>query len=450
MLPIRDAIECAVRYDMSDKVKGGLADGKTLDEVAKKHGVLPDRLERQLAMGRKVESEHTSDPDTAEEIALDHLWEDPAYYTKLKKVEESGFKRFEEFVAEKLEYRKALHHMPKLGDPIVPDAVRILKTAGAERVRSRTEFNRLTGPGTYFSASMSHSYRSAEDFVARRPDPGSVILKDCGSLMAVWDDSAGEGYVVLAEGKDPEMGKPTKQVHISTIRPGDTIVHNGETKTVSGTDIRKGGFMGTTIFGDSYNSGHKLVTLVDTKALESERPAQHHILPFAEFNLVAEKVDPKIVDAVGKHLDPEWFDDFFPEGANLHQVVDVIMDLTNDKFDEDDVESAVKVVCQKRKIALNEGMAVYRSSVTNADAVLDMLDTQGYQPDRATAKYLVFKKGESNKFHVFVRCKKGWFNGYGRMGYAPHLHGPMTQSESDAKIRAKLAKGYTVSSVNVH
>ena len=35
-------------------------------------------------MGMKVEMEHTTDPRIAEEIALDHLAEDPHYYSKGK------------------------------------------------------------------------------------------------------------------------------------------------------------------------------------------------------------------------------------------------------------------------------------------------------------------------------------------------------------------------------
>jgi hypothetical protein len=40
----------------------------------------------QLKMGIKVEMEHTKDRRLAREIAMDHLSEDPRYYTKLKKV----------------------------------------------------------------------------------------------------------------------------------------------------------------------------------------------------------------------------------------------------------------------------------------------------------------------------------------------------------------------------
>lgn len=46
-----------------------------------------------------------------------------------------------------------------------------------------------------------------------------------------------------------------KEVHISTIVPGDTVEHCGKLMTVCKKDIVKGGFMGTTIFGDSYRQG---------------------------------------------------------------------------------------------------------------------------------------------------------------------------------------------------
>ena len=39
----------------------------------------------ELSLGQTVEMEHTTDPNIATEIALDHLSEDPQYYTKLRK-----------------------------------------------------------------------------------------------------------------------------------------------------------------------------------------------------------------------------------------------------------------------------------------------------------------------------------------------------------------------------
>jgi hypothetical protein len=41
-------------------------------------------------MGMKVETEHTDDLTVAKKIAMDHLNEDPNYYTKLAKMEGQG------------------------------------------------------------------------------------------------------------------------------------------------------------------------------------------------------------------------------------------------------------------------------------------------------------------------------------------------------------------------
>ncbi len=70
-----------------EKYKGGLSDNKTIQDVAKKHKVDVDSLKIQFNKGIKVEMEHTNDKKIASEIALDHLYEDPKYYTKLKKIE---------------------------------------------------------------------------------------------------------------------------------------------------------------------------------------------------------------------------------------------------------------------------------------------------------------------------------------------------------------------------
>ena len=48
---------------------------------------LIDYLTRQLVDGVFVEMEHTDSPQKAREIAIDHLYEDPNYYIKLKKIE---------------------------------------------------------------------------------------------------------------------------------------------------------------------------------------------------------------------------------------------------------------------------------------------------------------------------------------------------------------------------
>jgi hypothetical protein len=51
------------------------------------------------------------------------------------------------------------------------------------------------------------------------------------------------------------------QKHISEVKTGDTIFHNGKETTVTNKDI-KSGFMGKTIFGDSYNMGRIPVSVI--------------------------------------------------------------------------------------------------------------------------------------------------------------------------------------------
>ena len=64
-------------------IPGGRAAGKSLKDLAKAHGVGIKSLEKQLKVGVAVEMEHTNSEAKAEEIAMDHLAENPRYYTKL-------------------------------------------------------------------------------------------------------------------------------------------------------------------------------------------------------------------------------------------------------------------------------------------------------------------------------------------------------------------------------
>lgn len=43
--------------------------------------------EKQIEVGTKIETEHTSDKKEARRIAIEHLMESPEYYTYLKKME---------------------------------------------------------------------------------------------------------------------------------------------------------------------------------------------------------------------------------------------------------------------------------------------------------------------------------------------------------------------------
>ncbi|ECH8186135.1 hypothetical protein RF23_005202 [Salmonella enterica subsp. houtenae] len=44
-------------------------------------------------------------------------------------------------------------------------------------------------------------------------------------------------------------------VHIRTVSPADTVLHQGKLRTVCRRDIKNSDFFGLMLFGDSYNLG---------------------------------------------------------------------------------------------------------------------------------------------------------------------------------------------------
>ena len=76
-------------YDISPQRPdiGRLAVGMTLEDLAAKHSVEVSELRAELDRGIETEMEHTTDREIAKAIAMDHLYESPTYYTKLKNME---------------------------------------------------------------------------------------------------------------------------------------------------------------------------------------------------------------------------------------------------------------------------------------------------------------------------------------------------------------------------
>lgn len=66
---------------LSKPAQGHILEGGKGDELA-----ADDVDPNELMMGIEVEMEHTNDRKIAEEIAMDHLAEDPNYYTKLSTI----------------------------------------------------------------------------------------------------------------------------------------------------------------------------------------------------------------------------------------------------------------------------------------------------------------------------------------------------------------------------
>jgi hypothetical protein len=66
---------------MEQQLKGGKADKMSVADIAKKHGVSVEAIEKEIEIGMKVESEHTPSKGKEREISMDHITEDPVYYS---------------------------------------------------------------------------------------------------------------------------------------------------------------------------------------------------------------------------------------------------------------------------------------------------------------------------------------------------------------------------------
>lgn len=68
----------------------GIGSGSTPKTLARRHNVKVKNIAKQLGMGKKVEQEHTKNIKLALKIAKDHVYEDPRYYSKLRKMEKEN------------------------------------------------------------------------------------------------------------------------------------------------------------------------------------------------------------------------------------------------------------------------------------------------------------------------------------------------------------------------
>lgn len=107
------------------------------------------------------------------------------------------------------------------------------------------------------------------------------LSKHCYTVRFA-DKTTGLVYEKNTDNKDISIedikNKPTyiytiEEVHISQIVPRDTILHiDGEIRTVGKSNIGGDSFMGKTLFGDSYHSGHILVKKI-TFVTKTGRPS---------------------------------------------------------------------------------------------------------------------------------------------------------------------------------
>lgn len=62
-----------------------------------------------------------------------------------------------------------------------------------------------------------------------------------------------------------QLGRPieTRKIHVSLVRVGDTVFHEGRVRTVSARNLTHDTFMGHRLFGDSHVLGRRPVHRID-------------------------------------------------------------------------------------------------------------------------------------------------------------------------------------------
>lgn len=73
-----------------------------------------------------------------------------------------------------------------------------------------------------------------------------------------------QAMIAILSSDDARVYKDAQLVgkHITDIKPGDTVLHNGLVCTVTASNLSRGDFMGALLFGDSYSLGNKPVIVI--------------------------------------------------------------------------------------------------------------------------------------------------------------------------------------------
>jgi hypothetical protein len=186
---------------------GQISVDEMIQGIAEEHGVDPEQIRSEFEMGVEEEMEHAEEELIAQEIALDHLVEDPEYYTKLEganleetKKKINGLSSINE--ASTVTIRKGSHK-----EHIVLDEKKARKKAGTESSKENNlrdwfkrkgakgkkggwvDCNAPDGKGGYKSCGRGDGEKRKK-YPACRPTPGACKERGKGKS---WGKKARKG-----------------------------------------------------------------------------------------------------------------------------------------------------------------------------------------------------------------------------------------------------------------
>ncbi len=177
--PVHGIKECPVSEEKNPK--GPTQPYKSPEEISKKHGVSLKNIQKQIEIGTKIESEHTSDERMARITALQHIDELPDYYTRLKKMEtqkESSIIRdlngnyYAEFI-DIIRSGSIEEENPCWNGKKVPNSVK-----ESENIEEATRMPAQTGNNVFVTLSWRGKYYTIQIFFPQAKVPSRLEISD--------------------------------------------------------------------------------------------------------------------------------------------------------------------------------------------------------------------------------------------------------------------------------
>jgi hypothetical protein len=186
----------------------------TVEELMAKHRVTKEYVLKQLDKGIKVEKEHTGDRLLAREIALDHLSEDPNYYTKL---DNANLEEDDEFISE-------IAKKPIVLPPLTADRDHLIYVI----------INDITNQRYVGITAMRYGgdvYLTLRRRMQKHLQRARCETKDwglCKSLREYGPEAFSFGLLEVIPGKKPAHGRETELINqhspeLNTFKAGRTI-----------------------------------------------------------------------------------------------------------------------------------------------------------------------------------------------------------------------------------
>lgn len=143
---------------MENEIKGGKADKMSLEDIARKHSVFLGTIKKELEMGLKVEREHTTDPEKAREIAMDHLVEFPDYYSRLDKMEKEATSKQKETKETTMAGASGSYEAP-MSRPVTKKEIENFKLKSEPKQEPKESVTASVSAGAMYDAPIGHKQK---------------------------------------------------------------------------------------------------------------------------------------------------------------------------------------------------------------------------------------------------------------------------------------------------